>query len=62
MEREEIKKIVSEAAVEIDGKKKLSCPKAFELAKNNPVSLKEITRCCNQNNIKIYGCQLGCFK
>jgi len=61
MDREEVKKIVSEAAVEIDGKKKLACPKAFELSRKYSISLKEIGDCCNENDIKLFGCQLGCF-
>ena len=61
MDREEVKKIVLESAVEIDGKKKLSCPKAFELSKKHSLSLKEIGDCCNENDIKLFGCQLGCF-
>lgn len=61
MDREEVKKIVLEASVEIEGKRKIACPKAFELSKNYSISLKEIGDCCNENDIKLYGCQLGCF-
>jgi hypothetical protein len=53
---------VINAAEEIDGKKKLACKKAFELSEEFGISLHDITRCCNQNDIKIYACQLGCFK
>jgi hypothetical protein len=62
MDTEEIKKIVLEETVEVEGKKKLSCPKAFEISKNHSISLKEIGDCCNENEIKIFGCQLGCFE
>lgn len=62
MNADDLKKIVLEAAVEIDGKKKMPCTKAFELAEKHSISLKEIGECCNQNNIKIFACQLGCFK
>ncbi len=45
-----------------DGKEKLTCTEAFELAKNFDVTATEIGRICNSNNIKICKCQLGCFR
>ena len=42
--------------------KKISCAQAFDLAKKNDASLAEIGRICNENNVKISNCQLGCFK
>ncbi len=62
MNKEELKNVVVEAAVEIDGTNKMPCPKAFRLAEEHSVSLKEIGECCNENKIKIAGCQLGCFE
>jgi hypothetical protein len=42
--------------------KKLSCAKAFHLAQEYEAKLAEIGRICNDNNVKICKCQLGCFK
>ena len=47
---------------EIDGRKKLACAEAFELAKEFEVEVIEIGRICNQHNIRIRKCQLGCFE
>lgn len=57
----EIKDIVMNATIEEDGKTKLECGKAHELAKENNISLNEIGKFCNENNIKIITCELGCF-
>lgn len=46
---------------EIDGRKKLACTEAFELAQEFGVEVIEIGRICNQHNIRIRKCQLGCF-
>lgn len=43
-------------------KKKLACAQAFELAKELDTAIIEIGRICNQHNIRICKCQLGCFK
>ncbi|MBW7989004.1 MAG: hypothetical protein FVQ84_03155 [Planctomycetes bacterium] len=45
-----------------EDKKRLTCAEAFELAKKYDVEIIEIGRMCNQCNIKICKCQLGCFK
>lgn len=52
---------IRDAAAEIDGKKKLPCKKAFQLAEELDVSLKDIGDICNSEDIKIIHCQLGCF-
>lgn len=62
MEKEEIKKTIEKAAVEIDGKKRLSCAKAFKLSEEHGIPLKVIGECCNETSIKIHACQLGCFQ
>ncbi len=62
MKKEEIKNIVVKAAGEIDGKKKLSCAKAYKLSQKHSITLKTIGECCNENGIKLCACQLGCFK
>lgn len=46
---------------EVGGRKKLACTKAFELAQEFGVEVIEIGRICNQHNIRIHKCQLGCF-
>ena len=58
----ELKDALIAAAREIDGKKKLSCQMAFDLAEKFSVSKKTLGQTCNDNNIKITNCQLGCFK
>ncbi len=58
---EELIKAVLERAEEIDGKKKLACAEAFELAQEFEVEVIEIGRICNRHNIRIRKCQLGCF-
>lgn len=40
---------------------KMPCAKAFLLAKQLDLSLKEIGDFCNEENIRIKNCQLGCF-
>jgi hypothetical protein len=40
---------------------KLPCPVAFKLAKELEISLKEIGQFCNDENVRIKNCQLGCF-
>jgi len=44
-----------------DGRKQLTCGEAFELAKKYDAEIIEIGRICNQHNIRICKCQLGCF-
>ena len=61
-ESEELVNVVIEAAVETDGRKKLQCADAFRIAKRFDVGAGRIGRICNDNNIKICACQLGCFK
>ncbi len=62
MDREKLAWLVRDGAVERDGKKVMPCPKAFMLASEYGVSLKEIGECCNEAEIRISNCQLGCFK
>lgn len=44
------------------GRETLTCAEAFVLAENHEAELAEIGRICDQNNVKICRCQLGCFK
>ena len=43
-------------------RERLTCAEAFELAEKFDVGVAEVGRICNQNNVKICKCQLGCFK
>lgn len=49
-------------AQQTDGKKKLACAEAFELAQEFETEIIKIGRICNRQNIRICKCQLGCFK
>jgi len=55
-------KAVIERAQESDGRKKLGCAEAFELADTFETKITEIGRICNRHSIRICKCQLGCFK
>jgi len=59
---EDLLNAVIKRAQETDGKKKLTCAEAFELAQEFKVEIIEIGRICNQSKIRICECQLGCFK
>jgi len=52
---------IKDSAAEIDGQEKLPCKRAFQLAEELNLSLKEIGDICNAEGIKIIHCQLGCF-
>ncbi len=57
-----VQKLVTEAAVERNGRKTITCACAFEIHRQHGIALKEIGRICNENGIRICECQLGCFK
>ncbi|MFQ6036458.1 MAG: hypothetical protein ACE5NM_11535 [Sedimentisphaerales bacterium] len=44
-----------------NGRKKLTCAEAFELARQFQTEIIDIGRICNRHNVKICKCQLGCF-
>ncbi len=54
---EEQKNKIREAAKD----NKLPCAMAFKLSKELDLSLKAIGEFCNEENIRIKNCQLGCF-
>jgi len=54
---EEVKKKLQESAP----KGKLPCIMAFKIAREHNVSVAEVGDFCNEMNIKIVNCQLGCF-
>jgi hypothetical protein len=57
MEENKIIKAIRSAAVN----NRLSCEKAHELSSLLDVPLREIGAVCNDLNIRIASCQLGCF-
>ncbi len=59
---EDITKALLKRVQEVDGRKKLQCAEAFELAQQFETGIIEIGRICNQHKIKICKCQLGCFR
>ena len=44
-----------------EDRKELNCAEAFALAKRFKVNVIDIGHVCNQHNIRICKCQLGCF-
>jgi hypothetical protein len=52
---------IKDAAAEIDSQRKIPCKRAFQLAEELNLSLKDIGDICNSEGIKIIHCQLGCF-
>ncbi len=54
-------KAVLERVQDSDGRKKLACAEALKLSQELRVGPVEIGRICNQQNIRICKCQLGCF-
>ena len=59
---EDLTKALLKRVQEVDGRKNLACAEAFELAQEYQAQIITIGRICNQNDIKICKCQLGCFK
>jgi len=60
MDEETIKKAFEENGIE----NRISCPQAFQIAEKYDIPKFDIAKYCNRHKprIKIYGCQLGCFK
>jgi hypothetical protein len=40
----------------------LTCPQAFMISEKYGIPLADIGHFCNSNQIKIRGCQMGCFR
>ena len=57
MTREQIIEALKAASIN----SRLSCEKAHQIASDLNISLKEIGALCNEQNIKITACRLGCF-
>jgi hypothetical protein len=61
-DREKLVQLILDASGEKDGKKRIDCATAFGLAKKHGLKLADIGAACNEENIKIINCQLGCFQ
>ncbi|WP_319537957.1 hypothetical protein [uncultured Methanospirillum sp.] len=57
MNTEEIRSILEKEGIT----KELPCGRAFEISEKYGVSKSDIAKFCNEQNIKIRACQLGCF-
>ena len=58
---QELYEAILEVAAEEAGLTMLPCAKAFELSDRFGVALMEIRTACDEHDIKITACQLGCF-
>ena len=52
---------MAERAHESGGKKTLNCAEVFRLAEELRADVIQIGRICNEQDIRICNCQLGCF-
>jgi len=63
MELSEIlRRAVRQAAVDREGRIILPCAQAFKIAEDLGEPLSAVGQICNEENIRIANCQLGCFK
>jgi len=62
MKAEEYGKIIEESSIKRDGRKVMPCAMAFEISGRYGIPLKEIGAWCDENDIRIVRCQLGCFE
>ena len=58
---EALEQAVLAAAKEVNGRNTLSCPAAFQIAREMGLKPAAVGRVCNDLNVKMTGCQLGCF-
>ncbi len=61
-ENEKLVEAVKNAASEVKGRMVLPCAKAFAVAEELDAKIRDIGRICDDNNIRIVACQLGCFQ
>jgi hypothetical protein len=59
--RDELVRAVLDASEEQDGRKRIECARALALAKKHGVKPRDIGDICNDQDVKIVNCQLGCF-
>ena len=61
MDTNSLRDAVLDLARDSDGKLKLDCTQAFALARKLGVEPRRIGQICNENDVRIRKCQLGCF-
>ncbi len=59
---EKLAEIINSKTIDVNGKAKLHCGIAFKIAEETEYSLNYISNYCNNNNVRIGKCQLGCFE
>ena len=62
MTDQELLEAIRTETYEEGGKTKLACPKALKIAKQHPVTTRDVGRVCDENEIRLAKCQLGCFE
>jgi len=62
MKDEMMARAIEPAVREIDGRRTLACAMAFEIAREHGLALRDIGTWCNENDVRIRACQLGCFE
>jgi hypothetical protein len=60
-DKKALSQLILQACHEKEGKKRLACASAFALAKKHKLKISEIGAMCDELEIKISQCQLGCF-
>ncbi len=58
---EEIAAAVRQVAIEEEGRTIIRCAQAFALARKAGVSIAEVGAVCEELDVRITQCQLGCF-
>ncbi len=61
MERKKIEEAIKAETTLKDGKQFINCTTALAIAEKLNVKPIEVGKICNELNIKIQNCQLGCF-
>jgi hypothetical protein len=59
--QEELTRIVLDRSKEVNGRRILACAEALSLAAELGVEPRRIGQVCDQENIRLGSCQLGCF-
>jgi hypothetical protein len=62
MDYEKAQDLVLASTREVNGQRRISCAQAFEVHHQHGIALGDIGKICDENNVRICACQLGCFK
>ena len=62
MVKKEITELILKLSFKEDDKVKLTCESALKVAEEFGIEPSEIGNFCNDQNIRLCQCQLGCFK